>query len=121
MNVQYKMDGQEQQGGRGGCASAPLGVDEQVEQRVEDIELVVRDVAHGLLSHGALVRVAGGLVVVGVGDQAGHHSQHCEGLNLKVRCCWACMADSSQVLFGHSPYRETTLHWHACTWHVQYR
>lgn len=37
-----------------------------------------------LLAHSTLVGVPGGLVVVGVGDEACHHPQHCEGLNLQV-------------------------------------
>ena len=38
-----------------------------------------------LLSHGALVRVPRTLVVVRVGDEAGHHPQQREGVDLEVR------------------------------------
>ena len=80
-----------------GCGEAgvdvctPLGVDQEVEEGVHGIELVVGNVAHGLLAHGALVGVAGGLVVVRVGDQAGHHAQHCERLYLQMRGLRPCM------------------------------
>ena len=69
----------------------PLGVDQQVEEGVHGVELVVGHIAHGLLPHGALVGVAGGLVVVRVGDQAGHNAQHCKGLYLKMRGLRPCM------------------------------
>ncbi len=70
---------------------APLGVDQEVEEGIHGVELIVGHVAHGLLAHGALVGVAGGLVVVRVGDQAGHHPQHCEGLYLQMRRLRPCM------------------------------
>ena len=69
---------------------APLGIDQEVEEGVHGIELVVGNVAHGLLAHGALVGVARGLVVVRVGDQAGHHAQHCERLYLQMRGVRPC-------------------------------
>ena len=75
-------------------ARSPLGVDEEVEQGIHDVELVVGDVAHGLLAHGALVGVARRLVVVRVGDEARHHAQHRERLYLQVRCRHTCVHPS---------------------------
>ena len=40
--------------------------------------------AHGLLAHGALVRVPGALVVVGEGDDGGAHAQDHGGVDLAV-------------------------------------
>ena len=61
-----------------------MRVDEIVEQGVDAIALVAGDGAHGLLAHGALVRVARTLIVVRVGDQSGAHAQQRERLDLQM-------------------------------------
>ena len=76
--------------GAGLRRSPPLGVDQEVQQRVHCVELIVGHIAHGLLAHGALVGIARGLVVVREGDQASHHSQHCEGLDLQMGGLRSC-------------------------------
>ena len=58
-----------------------LGVDHQVEQGVDSVELVVGDRSDRLLSHRALVRVSRGLVVLRVGDETGDGSEDGEGLD----------------------------------------
>lgn len=50
-----------------------------------------------LLAHSTLVGVPGRLVVVGVGDEACHHPQHCERLNLQV----SGVPDAFGLIQGH--------------------
>ena len=68
-----------------GLHQRALRVHHEVHEGVHAVQLVVRDVAHCLFSHRALVRVTRALVVVGVGDQPRHHAQDGERLNLHVR------------------------------------
>lgn len=56
------------------------------------IELVECHIAHGLLPHGALVRVPGRLVVMGVRDQPRDNAQDGERLDLQVRHLRTCDA-----------------------------
>ena len=64
---------------------APLRVAEQVEQRVDALELVAGDGADRLLAHGALVRVTRRLVVVRVGDQPRAGAEDRQRVDLDVR------------------------------------
>ena len=64
-------------------------VDEVVEERIDAVTLIPGNRAHGLLSHGALVRVARTLVVMRVRDEAGADSQQGERLNLQMTRLWA--------------------------------
>ena len=61
-----------------------MRVDEQVQNGVDSISLVVRNGAHRLLAHGALIRVARRLVVMGIWDEARAHAQDREGVDLHV-------------------------------------
>mmetsp|Transcript_18127 Transcript_18127/g.33119 ORF Transcript_18127/g.33119 Transcript_18127/m.33119 type:complete len:235 (+) Transcript_18127:819-1523(+) len=64
------------------CQQRSLRVAEEVEERVHATQLIVGDIAHGLLAHGTLVGVARGLIVVREGNQTGNHTHDCEGLDL---------------------------------------
>ena len=83
-----------------GGGPPPLGARDGRLRRLYAVHLVVcavrqrlRGRAHRLLGHLALVHVAGGLVEVRVGGQAGHHAQHgaggklCGGGAAGVRAC----------------------------------
>eukprot|EP00964_Phaeocystis_antarctica_P014719 scaffold8129_cov35-Phaeocystis_antarctica.AAC.1 len=59
--------------------------DEHVHDGVDAVPLVVRDWAHGLLAHRALVGVPRRLVVVRVRDEAGAHAQDGERIDLHMR------------------------------------
>ena len=61
-----------------------LRVAQEVEEGVDAVPLVVGDGAHGLLAHGALVGVAGRLVVVREWNEPGAHPQDGERLDLQV-------------------------------------
>jgi hypothetical protein len=65
-----------------------LRVDHGVQDRVESLVLVECRGADGLLPHGTLVSVSGTLVVVRVGNQASHHSEDGEGVDLHVSVLW---------------------------------
>ncbi|GIX62066.1 U5 small nuclear ribonucleoprotein-specific helicase [Babesia caballi] len=67
-----------------GRHQGPLGVDHEVEDGVAAVQLVVADAADRLLAHGALVGVAGALVVVGKGNEARHDAEHAHGANLEA-------------------------------------
>ncbi len=92
--------------GLGGQQGA-LGIGQEVQQRVHAGQLVESDVAHCLFAHGALVRVARGLVVVGIGDEPRNHPQHGEGLDLQVGRLGPRVGlvqrDQAVVLLVHSP------------------
>ena len=62
-----------------------LRVVEHVSLRVHAVLVVGRVDAHGLLAHGALVRVTGTLVVVREGDDRGADAQDHAGVDLAVR------------------------------------
>mmetsp|Transcript_40875 Transcript_40875/g.128065 ORF Transcript_40875/g.128065 Transcript_40875/m.128065 type:complete len:675 (-) Transcript_40875:1998-4022(-) len=62
-----------------------LRVHHGVEQRVDALVLVHGHRAHGLLAHGALVRISRGLVVVGEGDEPRDHAHDRERVDLQVR------------------------------------
>jgi hypothetical protein len=61
-----------------------LGVDHEIEEGVDPVELVVADGADRLLSHGALVGVSGRLIVMRVRDQSSDGSEDGEGLDLQM-------------------------------------
>lgn len=50
------------------------------------MELIGGDRADGLLTHSALIRVSGTLVVVGIGDETGNTAQDRVGIDLQVSC-----------------------------------
>mmetsp|Transcript_33705 Transcript_33705/g.69614 ORF Transcript_33705/g.69614 Transcript_33705/m.69614 type:complete len:290 (+) Transcript_33705:1666-2535(+) len=85
-----------------------LGVVEHVGQRV-DAHLEVGGIdAHSLLAHGGLVGVAGGLVVVGEGDDTRAHAQHHRGVDLAV--CVAVQVAASHVFDEHGDVACLLLH-----------
>ena len=59
---------------------------------------IISCLTHGLLAHGTLVGVPGGLVVVGVGNQASTYAQDGERLNLQVGCVTAMFTHCSFML-----------------------
>mmetsp|Transcript_55787 Transcript_55787/g.132415 ORF Transcript_55787/g.132415 Transcript_55787/m.132415 type:complete len:413 (-) Transcript_55787:1471-2709(-) len=61
-----------------------LGVDEEVEEGVDALQLVVCDRSDRLLAHRALVGVTWRLVVVRVGDQPCARAHHREGVDFEV-------------------------------------
>ena len=69
-----------------GCEKGPprIGVCWAAASAAAKTRLVVRNQPHRLLAHRALVRVAGGLVVVGVRDQPSAHAEDSERVNLHV-------------------------------------
>ncbi len=62
-----------------------LGVIEDVGHRVHAARVVGEEETHGLLAHGRLVRVSGGLVVVGERDDARADAEQHAGVDLAMR------------------------------------
>ncbi|GIX64653.1 uncharacterized protein BcabD6B2_40880 [Babesia caballi] len=81
-----------------------LRVVEQVAQRVHPEVEVGRVHPHGLLAHGALVRVARRLVLVGEGDDGGADAQNHGRVDLAVRVGAAVAAVRLEVLREHGDH-----------------
>ena len=61
-----------------------LRVYQQIQERIDSVQLVVRNCSDGLFTHGALVSVPRGLVVVWVRNKTCHRSKKGEGFDLEV-------------------------------------
>ena len=61
-----------------------MGIEQEIDDGVDAVLLVVGDRSHGLFSHGALVGVAGRLVVVRVGNEPSTDPEDREWLDLEV-------------------------------------